>query len=90
MARREGVMRALVTQALQYPVARREDVLAELRGRREQLRQAGCNYWLFEDAGLPGVLIEFLEARDAATLARAREAAGLPRVDVPILSEVEF
>jgi hypothetical protein len=84
------VTRALVTQALQFPVERRAEVLAELRGRRAQLREAGCSYWLFEDAGMPGILIEFLEARDAATLAAARHTAGLPRVDAPILSEVEF
>jgi hypothetical protein len=84
------VTRALVTQALQYPPARRAEVLDELRGRREQLRGAGCNYWLFEDAAMPGVLIEFLEARDAATLAAARHTAGLSRADAPILSEVEF
>jgi hypothetical protein len=84
------VARALVTQAVQFPTERRNAVLADLRVRRDQLRASGCNYWLFEDPGLPGILIEFLEARDAETLRSARQGAGLPRADAPILSEVEF
>jgi hypothetical protein len=83
-------VRALVTHALQYPPERRGEVLGDLRARRDQLKAAGCNYWLFEDPAVPGFLVEFLEARDAETLRQARSAAGLPRADAPILSEVEL
>jgi hypothetical protein len=83
-------VRALATHALQYPPERREDVLGDLRARREQLKAAGCNYWVFEDPSAPGLLVEFLEARDAATLRQARHDAGFARADLPILTEVEL
>lgn len=82
--------RALSTHALSFPPAERAHVLNDLRVRRDRLKASGCNYWLFEDPAVPGLLIEFLEARDSDTL---RDAAGQVegvRGDSPILSEVEF
>jgi hypothetical protein len=82
--------RALATQAVSFPPERRDEVLGGLRGRRDVLKEHGCNYWLFEDPGLPGLMIEFLEARDADTLRTAREHVDGMRADTPILSEVEL
>ncbi|MGQ0648712.1 MAG: hypothetical protein ACT4P7_14220 [Gemmatimonadaceae bacterium] len=82
--------RALSTHGLHFPVEQREAVMASLRERKAQLRQHDCNFWVFEDRTLPGVMIEFYEARDGDTLARAREAAGVDPRGQPILSEVEL
>jgi hypothetical protein len=32
---------------------------------------AGCRYWLYEEDDLPGAFVEFFEASDKETLARA-------------------
>jgi hypothetical protein len=82
--------RALATHALHYPVAERAGVLDGLRSRREVLRTHGCNYWVFEDAANPGILVEFLEGPSAAVLVDARRAVGDPRADAAPLTEVEF
>lgn len=82
--------RALATHALHYPVAERGNVLDGLRARRQALKAHGCNYWVFEDAGSPGILVEFLEGPSAAVLVDARRAAGDSRADAALLTEVEF
>lgn len=82
--------RALATHGLHFPATEREGVLATLRERKAQLKAHACNYWVFEDQALPGVMIEFYEASDAPTLARAREATGVDPHGHPILSEVEL
>jgi hypothetical protein len=82
--------RALATHGLHFPAQQRDGVLASLRSRRAMLREMGCNYWVFEDRALPGVLIEFYEAGDAETLARARDTAGVDARGQPILTEVEL
>jgi hypothetical protein len=84
------VPRALATHGLHYPAGEREAVLALLRTRKAHLRAHDCNYRVFEDRDLPGVLVEFYEARDPATLTHARAAAGLDARSQPILSEVEL
>ena len=35
---------------------------------------AGCRYWLYEEDVLPGAYVEFYEAADKATLAKAHQA----------------
>ena len=52
---------------------------------RERARQSlahyagsGCNYWLFEEASLPGAYVEFFEAKDRATLVQAHRDAPVP------------
>ena len=82
--------RALATHGLHFPATEREGVLATLRERKAALRSHACNYWVFEDRALPGVMIEFYEASDAETLERAREATGANAHGHPILSEVEL
>ena len=47
----------------------------QVQRKREHYSQAGCRYWVFEETGLPGAFLEFFEAPDAATLAKAHAAA---------------
>lgn len=58
---------------------------AEFRERAGQVHAhysgAGCNYWLFEEAALPGAYVEFFEARDAETLRRAHHDAPDPTIE---------
>ena len=42
---------------------------------------AGCQYWLFEEATLPGAFVEFFEANDPDTLQRAHRGAPDPIVE---------
>ena len=88
--RASDVPRALVTHGLHFPADQRDAVVASLRERKAALRAHECNYWVFEDRALPGVMLEFFEARDDHTLVRARTAAGADARDQPILSEVEL
>jgi hypothetical protein len=39
-----------------------------MRERRDRLRAAECNFWVYEDPGEPGLFVEFIEARDWDTL----------------------
>jgi hypothetical protein len=82
--------RALATHGLHFPATEREGVLATLRARKAALESYACNYWVFEDRAMPGVMIEFYEASDVETLERAREATGVDPHGHPILSEVEL
>ena len=43
--------------------------------KREYYASAGCRYWVFEESGLRGAFLEFCEAPDAETLARAHASA---------------
>ncbi len=61
-----------------------------MRERRDRLRAAECNFWVYEDPGEPGLFVEFIEARDAVTLAAARAREFQSNVAAPILTEVEL
>ena len=53
-------------------------------------QKAGCHYWVFEEAGLPGAFLEFFEAKDAETLAKAHAEAPARLLDPSrIYNEVE-
>lgn len=82
--------RALATHGIHYPADQREDVKSSLRARRSTLQSLGCNYWVFEDPDAPGLIIEFYEAGDAATLQHARAAVGVDARGHAILTEVEL
>jgi hypothetical protein len=43
--------------------------------KRAYYASVGCRYWVFEESGLRGAFLEFCEAPDAATLARAHASA---------------
>ena len=62
-----------------------------LRRKRRHYEGAGCKFWVFEEAGLPGAFLEFCEAPDAATLSRAHASAPERVLDpARIYHEVEF
>lgn len=82
--------RVLATHGLHFPVEQRADVLAALRARKAALTRHHCNYWVFEDVNLPGVLLEFYEAPTRETLVLARDAIGVEAPGQPIFSEVEL
>lgn len=63
----------------------------KLRRKQEHYAKANCRFWAFEEAGLPGAFLEFFEAPDAPTLARAHASAPEPVLDPNrVYSEVEL
>ena len=83
--------RALTVQRTLVTPPERKKFAEKLKRNREYYSQANCRYWVFEEASLPGAFLEFCEAADAQTLARAH--AGAPeRVLDParIYHEVEL
>ena len=68
----------------------RDAYFAGLRDRRDRLRAAQCNFWVYEDPGDPGLFIEFTEARDADTLVAAHTAVTDSETTAPILTEVDL
>jgi hypothetical protein len=67
--------RALTVQRTLVTPPERKKFAEKLKQRREHYAQANCRYWVFEEAGLPGAILEFCEAPDAATLTRAHASA---------------
>jgi hypothetical protein len=57
------------------PPADRDEFHARARRLREHYTGRGCNYWLFEQAALPGAFVEFFEAGDPAALQVAHGGA---------------
>jgi len=84
------VPRALTIERSKVARHERDTYFAALRERRDRLRAAECNFWVYEDPGEPGLFIEFIEARDADTLAAGRALVFESNVGAPILNEVEL
>jgi hypothetical protein len=85
MARVLTIQRTLVTPN------ERERFHQKLRRKQEHYGKANCRFWAFEEAGLPGAFLEFFEAGDAQTLARAHASAPEPVLDPNrVYSEVEL
>ncbi len=82
--------RALTIERSKVSRHERDAYFAALRERRDRLRAAECNFWVYEDPGEPGLFVEFIEARDAETLAAARATVFESNVGAPILTEVEL
>jgi hypothetical protein len=57
------------------PSGEREKYFERLAARKEYYQRAGCKFWVFEEAALPGAFIEFTEAGDPAALAAAHAAS---------------
>ena len=57
------------------PALDRERFLTRARALKTHFQSRGCQYWVFEDADIPGAYIEFAEADDAQKLADAQGAA---------------
>lgn len=85
MARVLTIHRAIVT------LSERQRYLEKLKARQAHYSAAGCNFWVFEEVGLPGAFIEFTEAAEARKLADAHKAALDPILDAArIYKEVEL
>lgn len=69
MARVLSIHRITVTPA------ERKRYYERLKRKRAFYEGAGCRFWVFEEAGLPGAFLEFFEANDHETLARAHADA---------------
>ena len=73
--RRSRLPRALTIQRTLVTPSEREKFAQKLQRTHAYYASAGCRYTVFEEAGLPGAFLEFFEAPDAATLARAHASA---------------
>jgi len=69
MARALTIQRTLVTPP------ERERFHEKLRRKQAYYAKANCRFWAFEELGLPGAFLEFFEASDPETLARAHADA---------------
>ena len=85
MARALSVHRSIV------PAPERAKYMERLRLRRDHYARAGCKFWVFEEAAMPGAYIEFAEAPDPATLAAAHASSPEPvRDPARIYTHVEL
>lgn len=83
--------RALTIQRTLVTPPDRERFQERLRRKRDYYASAKCRFWVFEEAGLPGAFLEFFEAEDAETLARAHAGAPDPVLDPNrVYAEVEL
>jgi hypothetical protein len=85
MARALTIQRTLVTPP------DRERFHEKLKKKQAYYAKANVRFWAFEEAGLPGAFLEFFEASDPGTLARAHAAAPEPVLDPNrVYTEVEL
>lgn len=85
MSRALSVQRTLVTPG------ERERFFARMKRKQQHYSRSKCHFWVFEEAGLPGAFLEFVEAPDEDMLARAHAAAPDPALDpARIYREVEL
>jgi len=83
--------RALTVQRPLVTPQDRKKFAEKLKRNREYYAAANCRYWVFEEASLPGAFLEFCEAPDHQTLARAHASAPEPMLDpARIYHEVEL
>ena len=74
MAKKEA-RRALTIHRTIVTPGERARYLQRARDRQAHFKRANCNFWVFEEAALPGAFIEFTEGPSAAVLAAALAAA---------------
>jgi hypothetical protein len=83
--------RAMTIQRTLVTPSERERFHEKLRRKQEHYTKLNCRFWVFEEASLPGAFLEFFEAGDAVTLARAHAAAPEPVLDPNrVYAEVEL
>jgi hypothetical protein len=83
--------RALTIQRTLVTPPERDRFHELLVRKRDYYAKANCRFWVFEEQGLPGAFLEFVEAADAQTLARAHKAAPDPMLDPNrVYTEVEL
>jgi hypothetical protein len=85
MARALSVQRTLVTPG------EREKFFERMKRKQQHYARSKCHFWVFEEANLPGAFLEFVEAPDTQSLARAHATAPDPAIDpARIYREVEL
>jgi hypothetical protein len=72
------VARAISMRHTVVTTNERNEFRARARLSRAHYAENGCQYWLFEEASLPGAYVEFFEAKDRDTLLRAHRDAPQP------------
>jgi hypothetical protein len=82
--------RALTIERSKVSRHERDAYFAGLRERRDRLKAAQCNFWVYVDPGDPGLFIEFTEARDVDTLVAGREEVSETEPGAAILTEEEL
>ncbi len=73
--------RALSMHRTVVPPGDRVKFLERVKAREVHYAGAGCQFWVFEEAALPGAFIEFTEAPDIPTLKQAHASAAEPPLD---------
>jgi hypothetical protein len=83
--------RALTVQRTLVTPGEREKFFERMKRKQQHYARSKCNFWVFEEASLPGAFLEFVEAPDAGLLARAHASAPDPALDPGrIYREVEL
>ena len=67
--------RALTIQRTTVPASERAKYFEKLRASKSHYTAANCRFHAFEEGGLPGAFIEFVEADDETTLTVAHANA---------------
>ena len=83
--------RALTIQRTLVTPPDRERFHEKLKKKQAYYAKANVRFWAFEEAGLPGAFLEFFEASDPETLARAHAGSPEPVLDPNrVYTEVEL
>ena len=83
--------RVLTMQRTIVPQKERKRYFERMRAKRDYYARAGCRFWVFEEAALPGAFLEFFEADKADTLSAAHASAPESVVDPGrVYQEVEL
>jgi hypothetical protein len=83
--------RALTIQRTLVTPPERDRFYQTLQRKQQYYASVNCRFWVFEEAGLPGAFLEFCEAPDPQTLARAHANAPEPMLDPKrVYREVEL
>ena len=70
--------RAISMRQTIVPSSERGEFRDRARQSKSHYAGRGCNYWLFEEASLPGAYLEFFEAKDREALRQAHRDAPEP------------
>lgn len=83
--------RALTIQRSIIPAADRARHLERLKAKRDHYRASACRFWVFEEAGVHGAFLEFVEADSADQLNAAHASASDAPIDANrVYLEVEL
>lgn len=71
-------MRALSMRHTVVPSGERDAFRKRVHETRTHYAGAGCRYWVYEEEDLRGAYVEFFEAPDKETLAKAHDGSDQP------------